>query len=38
LENALSFNEADFSSSLDEGKHLTSSFNRISLYNIYIMP
>jgi hypothetical protein len=33
-----SFDEANFSSSLEQGKHLASSFNSISLYNIYIMP
>jgi hypothetical protein len=33
-----SFDEAKFSSSLDQGKHLASSLNRISLYNIYFMP
>jgi hypothetical protein len=38
LENMPSFDEANFSSSLDQGKHLASSFNRISLYNIYFMP
>jgi hypothetical protein len=38
LENAPSFDEANFSSSLDHGKHLASSLNRISLYNIYVMP
>jgi hypothetical protein len=37
LENAPSFYEATLSSSLDQGKHLASSLNRISLYNIYIM-
>jgi hypothetical protein len=37
LENATSFDEANFSSSLDQGKHLASSLSRISLYNIYIM-
>jgi hypothetical protein len=38
LENAQSFDEANLSSSLDQGKHLASSLNRISLYNIYLMP
>jgi hypothetical protein len=38
LENAPRFDEANFSSSLDQGKHLASSLCRISLYNIYIMP
>jgi hypothetical protein len=38
LENAPSFDEANRSSSLDQGKHLTSSLNRMSLYNIYFMP
>jgi hypothetical protein len=38
LENAPSFDKANFSSSLDQGKHLASSLSRISLYNIYIMP
>jgi hypothetical protein len=37
LENAASFDEANFSSSLKQGKHLASSLNRILLYNIYIM-
>jgi hypothetical protein len=37
-ENAPSFDEANFSSSLDQGKYLASSLNRISVYNIYIMP
>jgi hypothetical protein len=35
--NAPSFIEANFSSSLDQGKHLTSFLNKISLYNIYFM-
>jgi hypothetical protein len=35
---ALSFDEANFSSSLDQGKHLASSLDKVSLYNIYIMP
>jgi hypothetical protein len=35
--NAPSFDEANFSSSLDQGKHLASSLNRILLYNIYFM-
>jgi hypothetical protein len=34
LENTSSFDEANFSSSLDQGKHLASSLNKISLYNI----
>jgi hypothetical protein len=34
LENAPSFDEANRSSSIDQGKHLASSFNRILLYNI----
>jgi hypothetical protein len=38
LEKVPSFDEANFSSSLDQGKHLASSLSRISLYNIYIMP
>jgi hypothetical protein len=38
LENAPSFDEANFSSFLDQGKHLASSLNRILLYNIYIVP
>jgi hypothetical protein len=38
LESMPSFNEANFSSSLEQGKHLTSSLNRILSYNIYIMP
>jgi hypothetical protein len=33
-----SFDEANLSSSVDQGKHLVSSLNRISLYNIYFMP
>jgi hypothetical protein len=37
LENAPIFNEVNFSSSLDQGKHLASSLSRILLYNIYIM-
>jgi hypothetical protein len=37
LENAPSFDEANFSSSIDQGKHLASSLNRILLYNIYFM-
>jgi hypothetical protein len=37
LENVLGFNKANLSSSLNQGKNLTSSLNRISLYNIYIM-
>jgi hypothetical protein len=36
LENAPSFNEANFSSSLDEGKHLAYSLNRFLLYNMYL--
>jgi hypothetical protein len=35
LENAPSFDGANFSSSLEQGKHLVSSLNRISLYNIH---
>jgi hypothetical protein len=38
LENMASFDEANFSSSLEQGKHLASSLNRISLYNTYFMP
>jgi hypothetical protein len=38
LENTPSFNEANFSSSLDQGKHLASSLNKILLYDIYFMP
>jgi hypothetical protein len=38
LENALSIDEANFSSSLIQGKHLASSLSRILLYNIYFMP
>jgi hypothetical protein len=38
LQNAPSFDGVNFSSSLDHGKHLASSLNRISLYNIYFMP
>jgi hypothetical protein len=38
LESMPSFNEANFSSSLEQGKHLTSSLNTILSYNIYIMP
>jgi hypothetical protein len=38
LENAPSFYEANLSSFLNQGKRLESSLNRISLYNIYIMP
>jgi hypothetical protein len=38
LENASGFDEANFSSSLDQGKHLASSLNRFSLYNIYCTP
>jgi hypothetical protein len=38
LENTPSFDEANFSSSLDQGNHLASSLNRTSLYNTYIMP
>jgi hypothetical protein len=38
LENAPSFDEANRSSSLDQGKHLASSLSRILLYNIYFMP
>jgi hypothetical protein len=37
LENTPSFDEANFSSSLDQGKHPASPLNRISLYNICIM-
>jgi hypothetical protein len=37
LENALSFDEASHSFSLDQGKHLASSWNRFLLYNIYFM-
>jgi hypothetical protein len=37
LENVMSFNEANSSSSLDQGKHLASTLNRISIYNIYFM-
>jgi hypothetical protein len=32
-----SFNEANFPSFQDQGKHLASSLSRILLYNIYIM-
>jgi hypothetical protein len=38
LANAPSFYKANLSSFLDQAKHLASSLNRISLYNIYIMP
>jgi hypothetical protein len=38
LESMWSFYEANLSSSLDQGKHIPSSLNRISLYNIYLMP
>jgi hypothetical protein len=38
LENTLSFDEANRSSSLDQCKHLASSLNRTSLYNIYFIP
>jgi hypothetical protein len=37
LESTPSFAEANFSLSLDQDKHLTSSLNSILLYNIYIM-
>jgi hypothetical protein len=38
LENAPGFYEANLSYSLNQGKHLASSLNRTSLYNIYIIP
>jgi hypothetical protein len=38
LESTISFTEANFSLSLDQGKYLASSLNRILLYNINIMP
>jgi hypothetical protein len=36
-ENVSSFNKANFSSSLNQGKQVASYLNKISLYNIYIM-
>jgi hypothetical protein len=33
-----SFDEVNFSLSLDQGKHLASPLNKILLYNIYFMP
>jgi hypothetical protein len=38
LENASGFYKANLSSSLNQGKHLASSLNRTSLFNIYVMP
>jgi hypothetical protein len=38
LKNAPSIDEANFSSSHEQGKHLASSLNRILLYNTYSMP
>jgi hypothetical protein len=37
LENALSFDEANLSSSLDQGKHLAFTLYRSLLYNLYLM-
>jgi hypothetical protein len=37
LENAASFDEANCSSSLDQGKHLAFTLYRFLLYNHYIM-
>jgi hypothetical protein len=37
LENAPSFDEANLSSSLDQGKHLAFTLYRFLLYNLYIM-
>jgi hypothetical protein len=37
LENAPSFGEANFSSSLDQGMHLTFTLYRFLLYNLHIM-
>jgi hypothetical protein len=38
LEGAPSFIIANFPLFLNQGKHIASSLNWISLYNIYIMP
>jgi hypothetical protein len=37
LENAPSFNKANLSSSLDQGKHIAFTLYRFLLYNLYIM-
>jgi hypothetical protein len=37
LDNAPSFNEANLSSSLDQGKHLAFTLYRFLLYNLYLM-
>jgi hypothetical protein len=37
LENELSFDEANCSSSLDQGKHVAFTLYRFLLYNLYIM-
>jgi hypothetical protein len=37
LENAMSFNEANRSSSLDQAKHLAFTLYRFLLHNLYIM-
>jgi hypothetical protein len=37
LESMPTFADANFPLSLDQGKHLASSLNKISLYYIYIM-
>jgi hypothetical protein len=37
LENAPSFDEANLSSSLDQGKHLAYTLYRFLLYNLYLM-
>jgi hypothetical protein len=37
LENVPSFNEANLSSSLDQGKHLAFTLYRFLLYNVYHM-
>jgi hypothetical protein len=36
LENAPSFDKANLSSSLDQGKHLTYTLHRLLLYNLYL--
>jgi hypothetical protein len=37
LENAPSFDEANLSSSINQGKHLAFALYRVFLYNLYIM-
>jgi hypothetical protein len=37
LENTPSFDEANLSSSLDQGNHLAYTFYRFLLYNLYLM-